>query len=107
MIAQSFVFAGSGAGLSALLLPATDATKDEIDAEVSRINRDLPHYAMVRGWHRLTRPFTTNNHMLTANGRLRRAQIGRQLPELLAASRTPAPVRSGTSTNTALLEINP
>lgn len=107
LIAQSFVFAGPGSGLSALLFPATALSADEIDIEIARINRELPPYARIRSWHRMSRPFTTNNQMLTANGRLRRAQIGRRLPQLLAASETQAPAASGNTNRFVLEEINP
>ena len=106
-IAQSFVFAGPGAGLSALLFPAAGVAWHAIDAEVARINRELPPYARIREWHRLARPFTTNNHTLTTNGRLRRAHIGRQLPELLAASRTQASAAAGSSIRFTFQEMNP
>ena len=106
-ILQSFVFAGPGAGLCALLFAAGGVARDAIDAEVARVNRELPPYARIREWHRLPRPFSTNNQMLTANGRLRRAQIGRRLPELLAASRTQAPASAGSSAHFAFQETNP
>ena len=107
LIAQSCVFAGPGSSLSALLFPATALSPDEIDVEIARINRDLPPYARVQRWHPMSRPFTTRNQMLTANGRLRRAQIGARLPQLLAASRTQAPAASGNSNRFFLEEIHP
>jgi len=86
LIAQGFVFSECQQQLSALLL--TSATDAEIDAEIERINAALPAYARLRDWHRLATPFSCAQQTLTANGRLRRRQIARQLPELLRRTRS-------------------
>lgn len=107
-IVQSCVFAESGSRLSALLMPCgARITNREIDTEVERVNRGLPPYARIARWFRLAQPFSTHNRMLTANGRLRRGQIARRLPMLVAESRTLAPAANAGSANHALQEINP
>jgi long-subunit acyl-CoA synthetase (AMP-forming) len=90
LILQSYVFSDNGEQLAALLAsPATDAA---LETAINCINQDLPAYARVSEWHRLTTPFSRAAQTLTANGRLRRQQIAQQLPELLSrgnASLTP------------------
>ena len=108
LIAQSYVFAADDSSLSALLMPAdASLVNHELDDEIERINHGLPPYARIRTWLRLTQPFSTRNRMLTANGRLRRAQIHAQLPALLVTSRTLQPALTGVSSNFDLQEINP
>ena len=82
LITQSYIFSEDGDSLSALLLTsADDALVDDL---IVRINRELPAYARLYQWHRLVAPFSREQQTLTANGRLRRAQIEQQLPELLS-----------------------
>ena len=108
LIAQSYVFAADGGGLSALLMPADASLVDhELDEEIERINHALPPYARIGNWVRLNQPFSTRNRMLTANGRLRRAQIHAQLPALLVTTRTLKPALPGVLTNIDLQETNP
>jgi long-subunit acyl-CoA synthetase (AMP-forming) len=42
---------------------------------IDQVNQQLPDYAQVRRWHRLDRPFSTQDQTLTDNHRPRRAQI--------------------------------
>jgi hypothetical protein len=63
-----------------LLTSATDA---QVDAEIDRINAELPAYARLQDWYRLSTPFSRERQTLTANGRLRRRQIEQQLPDIL------------------------
>ena len=105
LVRQSYVFSESGDRLSALL--ATQASDDEIEIEITRINDALPAYARVADWHRLAAPFSREQQTLTANGRLRRQQIRRRLPELLAFRQTVTPPVSGGSSGYLLQETNP
>jgi len=105
LVGQSYVFSESGERLSALL--ATQASDAEIEAEITRINDALPAYARVADWHRLAAPFSRAQQTLTANGRLRRQQIRRRLPELLAFRQAVTPPTSGGSTGFLLQETNP
>jgi long-subunit acyl-CoA synthetase (AMP-forming) len=84
LIHQSYVFGESSASLSALVVPATDTvSKTMLNAEIERINQTLPAYARIRNSYPLHQPFSTSNHMLTPNGRLKRVNIEKALPELL------------------------
>jgi long-chain acyl-CoA synthetase len=82
LIGQSYVFSESGERVAALI--ASSAPDAAIDAEILRINGELPAYARLHQWHRLTTPFSREQQTLTANGRLKRCQIEQQLPGLLA-----------------------
>ncbi|MEJ8567789.1 AMP-binding protein [Elongatibacter sediminis] len=63
----------------ALLSPRDSGTSDQsIEQAVERANKRLPDYARVRRWSRLPRPLHSQTHLLTANGRPRRAAIQRQ-----------------------------
>jgi hypothetical protein len=46
-----------------------------IDRAIASANRRLPDYARVRAWVRASEPFSFDNGLLTANGRLRRPAI--------------------------------
>jgi long-subunit acyl-CoA synthetase (AMP-forming) len=105
LISQSYVFSECGQRLSALL--ATTANDAEIESEISRINDTLPAYARVSDWYRLATPFSRQQQTLTANGRLRRSQIMRQLPELLAFRQAEAPLSRGREASFSLQETNP
>jgi acyl-coenzyme A synthetase/AMP-(fatty) acid ligase len=108
LIAQSYVFAETRTELSALLVTAGAGIVDsDLDAEVERINRGLPRYAQIKNWHRLLTPFSRENQMLTANGRLRRLQIEQLLPTLLAGAESRSPVASVDLPKYSVQEINP
>jgi len=81
LIEQSFVFSEGQQRLAALLL--TSATPAQVDAEIDRINAELPAYARLQHWYRLSTPFARELETLTANGRLRRDQIAQQLAGIL------------------------
>ncbi|MNN48894.1 hypothetical protein D3C81_1633940 [compost metagenome] len=42
---------------------------------MARANSSLPDYARIKAWHRLERPFSTADGLLTTNGRPRREAI--------------------------------
>jgi len=72
--AQQVVVVGNGRGyLCALITGAVDAisAQDVLD----RINAELPHYRQIRNFTVLPEPFTPENGLLTANGKLRRDLI--------------------------------
>ena len=60
-----------------------DLSAERIAAAVARANRRLPDYAQVRAWAPAAEPFTFANGSLTANGRLRRADILRENERLI------------------------
>jgi long-chain acyl-CoA synthetase len=108
LILQSYVFSETGSELSALLVTAgSGVANSALDAEVERINLRLPAYAQIKHSHRLLYPFSRDNQMLTANGRLRRPQIERALPTLLAFAKFESKGTGGYSPNHSVQEINP
>jgi len=107
MILQSYVFTETKSELSALLVAAESGIADsDLDLEKNRINAALPPYAQVKNWYRLSEPFSRANQMLTANGRLRRLQIKKILPALLARAQSSIPITSGDLSNYSLREMN-
>ena len=93
LIQQSYVFTATQSDLSALLVTAAaDVADADLEAEIDRINLMLPRYARINSWQRPAQPFSLDNQMLTANGRLRRGQIEQRLPELLAEAKSVAAV---------------
>ena len=104
LIAQSFVFSKCQQRLAALLL--TSATDVEVDVEIDRINAELPAYARLQDWYRLSTPFSRERQTLTANGRLRRGQIAQQLPDILPRAMAPVTATDKCSP-TSLQESNP
>ena len=60
---------------SAVIFAHPTATVEQISTAVELANRQLPDYARVGAWISANTPFTSNNGMATANGRLRRTNI--------------------------------
>ncbi|MBI3042520.1 MAG: AMP-binding protein [Betaproteobacteria bacterium] len=74
-IAQAWVSGEARPWAAAVITPAPDQSDAAVSAAVGRANRTLPDYAQVRRWTRSNEPFSAANGELTANGRLRRAQL--------------------------------
>jgi long-chain acyl-CoA synthetase len=74
-IAQAAIFGESRPFNCAVIVPHPGTPHGTIEAALDQANRRLPDYAQVRGWIPATEPFTANNGMSTANGRLRRTAI--------------------------------
>ena len=89
LIARSYVYAEADTVLYALL--DSDATDAELDAELERVNRGLPAYARLRAWRRPAQGFSRTRNTLTANGRLRRGEIAKQLSASAGRQVSPAP----------------
>jgi long-chain acyl-CoA synthetase len=72
--AQHVVLVGNGRGyLCALVVGAVDAAAAQ--SALDRINPDLPHYRQIRNFKVLREAFTSENGLLTVNGKLRRDAI--------------------------------
>jgi long-chain acyl-CoA synthetase len=75
-IAQAVVHGEALPRNLALIVPRDPAvTRSEIEAAVDLVNQGLPDYARIGAWLPATQPFTPENGLLTANGRLRRDAI--------------------------------
>jgi long-subunit acyl-CoA synthetase (AMP-forming) len=74
-IAQAMVSGEAKPHAVALVVASAKASEDSIDQAIARANSRLPDYARVRRWAAFPEAPTLANGLLTANGRLRRADI--------------------------------
>ena len=72
--AQFAVVIGNGRSYLTLLI-AGDLTVDQVQPAVDTVNAGLPHYKQVRAFRIISEPFTIENGLLTANGKLKRDLI--------------------------------
>jgi long-chain acyl-CoA synthetase len=78
--AQQVVLVGNGRGyLSAVV--TGDVTRERVQAALDAVNGGLPHYKQVRAFHNYSQPFSIENGLLTANGKLKRDLIAAHLKE--------------------------
>jgi long-chain acyl-CoA synthetase len=76
--AQQIVIVGNGRGyLSAIVTGPVG--RDEVQAALDTVNPQLPHYKQVRAFALRTDPFSIDNGMLTANGKLKRDLIAERM----------------------------
>lgn len=72
--AQQAVIVGNGRGyLSAIV--TGDVTAERVQRALDEVNSQLPHYRQVRAYHLHSEPFSIDNGLLTANGKLKRDAI--------------------------------
>lgn len=76
--AQQVVIVGNGRGyLSAIV--TGDVTSERVQRALDEVNSQLPHYRQVRAYHLHPDPFSIDNGLLTANGKLKRDAIAARL----------------------------
>jgi long-chain acyl-CoA synthetase len=76
--AQQVVLVGNGRGyLSAIV--TGDVAREKVQAALDVVNPQLPHYKQVRAFHVHPEPFSIENGLLTANGKLKRDLIAKRL----------------------------
>jgi long-chain acyl-CoA synthetase len=76
--AQQVVLVGNGRGyLSAIV--TGDVRRRQVQAALDEMNSGLPHYKQIRAFHVRRDPFSIENGLVTANGKLRRDAIAEQL----------------------------
>jgi long-chain acyl-CoA synthetase len=56
-----------------------NVNREVVQAALDAVNPDLPHYKQVRAFVTRTEPFSIENGMLTANGKLKRDLISAQM----------------------------
>ena len=78
--ASQVLLVGNGKGyLSAII--TGNVTPDQAQAAVEAVNPQFPHYKQIRAFHVRSEPFSIENGLLTANGKLRRDLIAQTLRE--------------------------
>jgi long-chain acyl-CoA synthetase len=76
--AQQVVLTGNGRGyLSAIV--TGDVSREDVQGALDSVNSQLPHYKQVRAFHIHPEPFSIDNGLLTANGKLKRDLIALRL----------------------------
>jgi len=76
--AQQIVIVGNGRGyLSAIVTGAV--SRDEVERALEDVNPQLPHYKQIRAFVVRQEPFSIDNGMLTANGKLKRDLISARM----------------------------
>jgi len=76
--AQQVVLLGNGRGyLSAIV--TGDVPEERAQLAIDAVNQGLPHYKQIRAFHIHAEPFSIENGLLTANGKLKRDLIAAQL----------------------------
>jgi long-chain acyl-CoA synthetase len=74
------VLVGNGRGyLSAVV--TGDVTRERVQDALDAVNPGLPHYKQVRAFHIYSEPFSIENGLLTANGKLKRDLIAARLKD--------------------------
>jgi long-chain acyl-CoA synthetase len=72
------VIVGNGRGyLSAIVTGSI--TGEQVQAALDSLNAQLPHYKQVRAFRLRQEPFSIDNGMLTANGKLKRDLISARM----------------------------
>lgn len=85
-IQQAMVFGDGEPYLSALLMVTDARPAKQVADAVNGLNQRLPDYARLLSVYIRRQPFTTEQGYLTGNGRLMRARLMTDLPDLLASA---------------------
>ena len=78
--AQQVVLVGNGRGYLSAVVTGT-VTREQVRAALDVVNPGLPHYKQVRSFHICSEPFSIENGLLTANGKLKRDLIAARLKD--------------------------
>jgi long-chain acyl-CoA synthetase len=78
--AQQIVLMGNGRGYLSMIVTGS-VTREQAQAAVDAVNSQLPHYKQVRAFHVHPEPFSIENGLLTANGKLKRDLIAARLQD--------------------------
>ena len=72
--AQQVMLVGNGRSFLAAII-AGEVARVEIESQIERLNATLPHYRKIRMFHAVQAPFTIEDGLRTANGKLKRDAI--------------------------------
>src|ERR1700688_344281 len=72
--AQQVVLIGNGRSFLSAIITG-EVARAEIESQMERLNATLPHYRKIRMFHAVQPPFTIEDGLLTANGKLKRDAI--------------------------------
>jgi long-chain acyl-CoA synthetase len=75
--AQHVVLVGNGRSFLSAIVTG-DAGADQVQGALDAVNAALPHYKQVRAFRITSEPFTIENGLLTANGKLKRDLISQR-----------------------------
>jgi long-chain acyl-CoA synthetase len=76
--AQQAVLVGNGRSYLSLIVTGTVIAED-VERALDAVNAGVPHYKQVRGFYIHPEPFSIENGLLTANGKLKRDLISQRL----------------------------
>jgi long-chain acyl-CoA synthetase len=76
--AQQVVVVGNGRGYLTAIVTGS-VTSEQVQTALDLVNKDLPHYKQVRAFVVKPDPFSIDNGMLTANGKLKRDLISARM----------------------------
>ncbi len=76
--AQQVVIVGNGRGYLSVIVTGS-VTGEQVQVALDAVNPELPHYKQVRAFHLRQEPFSIENGMLTANGKLKRDLISARM----------------------------
>lgn len=80
--AQQVVLVGNGQGFLAALLTG-EVAEAVVKEALEALNSQLPHYKRVHAFRIVGEPFTLDNGLLTANGKLKRDAIAKRYGDLI------------------------
>ncbi len=87
--AQQVVLVGNGCSFLAGIITGS-CSRSDIERTLGDFNRDLPHYKRIRAFYLSPEPFSVENGLLTANGKLKRDAIATrfrgEIDEMYAAA---------------------
>jgi long-chain acyl-CoA synthetase len=72
--AQQVMLTGNGCSFVAAIITG-NCSPEEVEQVLEQFNQDLPHYKRIRAFHISAEPFSAENGLLTANGKLKRDAI--------------------------------
>jgi long-chain acyl-CoA synthetase len=82
--AQQVVVVGNGKGYVSAIVTG-NVTQEDVQRALDEVNPELPHYRQVRAFFIQAEPFSIENGLLTANGKLKRDLIASKMKNQIEA----------------------